>query len=346
MSSRSRSGAPDDRDTDPAVTVVIPTHNRRELLLRTLDSVMRQTDVTVQVVVVDDGGSDGTPEAVRRSGRAGVRVIRHERSRGVSAARNAGLRMVQTRWVAFVDDDDLWAPTKLRSQLAALRDEEPARWSCVGAVHVDADLRVIFYNRVPTDREVQDNILRRNAVPGGGSGLLVETDLAREVGGFDEQMSILADWDFNLRLSLRSPLAAVDRPLLAYYVHVDSMYHDPAGVVRELLYLEDKHSALPDGRTFQFERGPWYANLARMAHRIGDDRAAGRYLVTSLRYVGTAPMVREVRLQARQALEQRRPRTRRLRTSVQPWTSRYAQGCRQESTDPVALQEKVSRANG
>ncbi len=118
-------------DNSPAVTVVIPTRDRRELLLRTLDSVLRQEDVALDVVVVDDGGTDGSADAVENLQLPNVRVLRHQRSRGVSAARNAGLRTVTAPWVAFVDDDDLWAPTKLRAQLTSLEQRPDARWSCV-----------------------------------------------------------------------------------------------------------------------------------------------------------------------------------------------------------------------
>ena len=227
------------------VTVVIPTHNRRRLLLRTMDSVLGQRDVAVRVVVVDDGGSDGTADAVRDMGREPVTLLRHERSKGVSAARNAGLAMAETQWVAFVDDDDLWAPDKISAQLAVLAADPSAGWSCVGAVRVDSDLRVVSHHAPPASGLIADELLRRNSIPGGGSGTVVLTTLAREIGGFDERISIVADWDFYLRLSLQSPIATVNRPLLAQYVHPDSMYFDPTGMIRELFYLEEKYQNLP-----------------------------------------------------------------------------------------------------
>jgi hypothetical protein len=116
--------------------------------------------------------------------------------------------------------------------------------------------------------------------------VLLETELARGVGGFDEQISILADWDFYLRLSLRSPVAAVDRPLVGYFVHADSMFHNPAGVIRELFYLEEKHQCLPDGMSFRIERGVWFVNMAAMAHHLGDDRMARRLMLQGVRHAG------------------------------------------------------------
>jgi glycosyltransferase involved in cell wall biosynthesis len=277
-----------------AVTVVIPTHNRRHLLLRTLASVLGQRDITVRVVVVDDGGMDGTADAVRGLGRNDVLVLRHEQSKGVSAARNAGLAVAETTWVAFVDDDDLWAPDKISAQLAALAKDPSAGWSCVGAVRVDSDLRVVSHHAPPASGRIENELLRRNSIPGGGSGTVALTSLAREIGGFDEGISIVADWDFYLRLSLQSPIAVVDRPLLAQYVHPDSMYFDPSGMIRELYYLEDKYQNLPNGLSLDADHARWFVYFALMAHRLGNRRTAVRLLRRGLSEAGPAQMLREV----------------------------------------------------
>jgi glycosyltransferase involved in cell wall biosynthesis len=266
-------------NSGPLVTVVIPTHNRRALLLRTLDSVMRQQIASLTIVVVDDGGTDDTPRAVEELQSSRIFMLRHNSSKGVSAARNAGLALATTPYVAFVDDDDLWAPDKLASQLAALADHSAARWSCAGALHVDSSLTVRWHARPPRSEWVTRELLERNAIPGGGSGVIVETELAREIGGFDEGISILADWDFYLRLALKSPVAVVDRPLVAYYVHADSMYHNPRGVLRELSYMETKYEQLLGSGVLVVNRGRWYVLLFRIARRAGD-RGLAFQLVT------------------------------------------------------------------
>src|SRR5688500_342442 len=97
----------------PEVTVVIPTRDRWNLLeRRALRSVLAQEDVRLEVVVVDDGSSEPAPPSIERDER--VRVVRHETSRGVPAARNTGIGEATAAWTAFLDDDDLWAPRKLR----------------------------------------------------------------------------------------------------------------------------------------------------------------------------------------------------------------------------------------
>ena len=113
------------------ITVVIPTHNRAQLMPKTLRSVLRQRGVELEVVVVDDGSSDATPEILQRIRDPRVRWLRHEEPQGVANARNLGFVAVDTPWVAFTDDDDLWAPDKLACQLAARRAAPWAQWSSV-----------------------------------------------------------------------------------------------------------------------------------------------------------------------------------------------------------------------
>jgi glycosyltransferase involved in cell wall biosynthesis len=276
------------------VTVVIPTRDRRDLALRAVDSVLRQQGAAPDVIVVDDGGTDGTAEAVLGLASPRVAVVRHERSTGVSGARNAGLAEVGTPWVAFLDDDDLWAPDKLRSQLRRLGGMPEASWSCVGAVHVDRNLRVLSYSPAPESGDIRSELLRHPAVPGGGSGVLVRTATARAAGGFDEDLSILADWDFYLRLSAESPLAAVDEPLLAYTVHPESMYHDPTGVVRELDRLAGKYRDRPADDSFAPDLGHWHVRLALMARQLGDRRTAVRLLRQGIARAGVSATGRHV----------------------------------------------------
>ena len=102
------------------VSVVIPTRNRCSLLARALECVQRQRGVEVEAVVVDDGSEDGTSEYLKRVSGVELAVVRHKRPRGVATARNAGVERASASWVAFLDDDDLWAPDKLARQVAAL----------------------------------------------------------------------------------------------------------------------------------------------------------------------------------------------------------------------------------
>jgi glycosyltransferase involved in cell wall biosynthesis len=255
----------------------MPTHNRAELMQTTLRSVLRQRDVDLHVVIVDDGSSDGTAEVLATIEDERVRWRRHERPRGVATARNSGLALVETPWVAFTDDDDLWAPYKLASQLEALRVAPDARWSCVGSVVVDDTLRIHRHEEPPSAGDLTAGVLANNNIPAGGSGVVASTDLVRKVGGFDPQFSNLADWDLWIRLALAAPAAVVPHPVVAYRVHASGMAHGVARSEAELELVEQKYERERAARGIAINWPVWYRYLARLHLRAGDQRAAAGY---------------------------------------------------------------------
>lgn len=266
----------------PDVTVVIPTHNRVDVLPLTLASILAQRDVAIEVVVVDDGSSDGTAAWLAGIDDARVRVVRHEQARRLPAARNAGLLRAGAPWVAFCDDDDVWAPTKLAAQLAAVGPQ--ARWSCTGAVAVSPDLEVIGHHRLAAD-DPAGALRRGNVVPGGGSAVLVDTDLARELGGFDESLRSSEDWDMWLRLIERSPLASVDRPLVAYRVWPGSMSTDVGRMEASYDALMAKHRPEDDPAALRRHDVQYQQYLARFPLAAGRRvEAAGRYARIAVRH--------------------------------------------------------------
>ncbi|SDZ09206.1 Glycosyl transferase family 2 [Geodermatophilus africanus] len=266
--------------SQPEVGVVIPSHNRRALLARTLRGVLAQRDVALQVVVVDDGSADDTSDYVTGLGDARVTLVRHEVPRGVSAARNSGIERCFAPWVAFSDDDDVWSPVKLRAQLDALAAHGRARWATTGSVRVyGEDLRILFGEPVPRTSEVADVLLKNNIIPGGASSVLASTELVREVGGFDTRMSNLADWDMWIRLGLRSPLAVVPRPLVGYYTHVGSMAGNVDSALQDLGVIREKHRSAIAARGVEpsLENLLWY--LSALQLRAGRRVGAARVLL-------------------------------------------------------------------
>ena len=255
----------------PQVSVVIPTRNRRALLERALASALRQRHVQVEVIVVDEASGDGTAAYLHDLGEPRVSTIRHEAPRGVAAARNEGLARASAPWIAFLDDDDIWAPDKLAAQLDAISVDAAARWSCVGAVDVDEDLGLLEPQLLPSHRaeDVVALVLAVNAIPGGGSGVLAETALVRSVGGFDEALSILADWDLWIRLALRSAVAEVDRALVAYLRHDASMTTGAPAIGDELRHIESKYAAERDRRGVELAWEAWLPYIASMQRRAG-----------------------------------------------------------------------------
>ena len=226
----------------PDVSVVIPTHNRRQLLGQAVRSALGQVGVEVEVIVVDDGSSDGTADAVASLGDDRVRLIRHPRPLGVAVARNAGAGAARGAWVALLDDDDLWAPDKLKRQLEAASAAE-AGWVYAGVVEVDADGRLLGGGAPPSPEELLAGLRRRNLMPAGSSNVAVRSDLLSATGGFDPRLRHLADWDLWLRLAGLGQPAYVPAPLVAYRLHRGQATLDTTGMLAEASELEARHGA-------------------------------------------------------------------------------------------------------
>jgi glycosyltransferase involved in cell wall biosynthesis len=250
----------------PGVTVVIPTHNRRRLLELTLESALRQRDVALEIVVVDDGSTDGTAPIVQGFGDDRIRLVRHEKPRGVSAARNKGIAEARGGWIAFLDDDDLWAPDKLALQLAAVL-QTGQLWAYTGHVNITSDHRVVGGVPPSTPDDVQHDIRRMNLIPGGGSNVLARTDLVRRLGGFDEMLGILEDWDMWIRLAREERPAWVRRPLVGYRIHGSNSSRNIDRMLTEVAIIDRRYRGPVDKVRF-------YRHLARVSMRGGRRRQA------------------------------------------------------------------------
>ena len=256
--------------TEPprTVSVVIPTHNRARLLPLTLFSALRQHAIDLEVIVVDDGSTEDIGRTVHELGDPRVRLLRHQTPQGVSVARNHGVAKAQGRWIAFLDDDDLWAPNKLTAQIDAAARED-ARWVYAGAVNVTEDLRLLGGAPPADPDEVVEALPRTNLVPGGCSSVMVRRDLLPP-DPFDPSLGTCADWDLWIRLSRLARPIGVTQPLVGYRVHDNNMSMDTLRTISELSAIEARYGGPVDWVRF-------YRHLARVSLRAGRHRQAARY---------------------------------------------------------------------
>ena len=213
----------------PAISVIIPTHNRAETLGRALDGVLAQTLAPLEVIVVDDASTDGTAAMIAARGDPRIRLIRHERNRGAGAARNTGVAAAHGELIAFQDSDDDWMPGKLARQAAHL--------AALGPDHVATFCTKIDYGRarsgesrperlrygprrvlcVPhpldsvTSGDMRARLLRGNVI--GPQTALIRRTAFEAAGGFDTRLRNNEDWDFFIRLSEQGPIGFLDAPL-------------------------------------------------------------------------------------------------------------------------------------
>jgi len=219
-------------ESDRDVTVVIPTRNRASLLAGALRSALSQVDVAIEVRVIDDGSTDGTAALLAAGGDPRVTVVRHSTPLGVAAARNRAAVGARGRWIAFLDDDDLWAPTWLAAALDA--GESRAAGLVYGSRWVvDERRRVTSGMLAEHPSHVRGALADRNSL-GGPSAVVVRRDVLRAAGGFDERLSALADWDAWMRILDICDAAPVSDLLTGYTVYPDNMHvRDPFAVLAE-----------------------------------------------------------------------------------------------------------------
>lgn len=276
-----------------AVSVVIPTRDRSHLVAETVRLTLAQRGVAFEIVVVDDGSRDGTADVLEALGDPRVTVVRNA-GRGVANARNRGIERAAHPWIAFLDDDDRWSPDKLRVQLDLAR-AEAADFVYTAGIAVDVDGRVLYMSPAFAPEELRRGIRSRNLVFAGSSNVLARTDLVRRLGGFDESLHHIADWDLWIRLTEAGRPAACHEPLVAYVVHDANMHRTAIdSAAREGPRLRAKHAAssLP-GRFDPVVFGRWIAE--GQAHSGRPGRAALTYAVTALRYRSRLDARRAVR---------------------------------------------------
>jgi glycosyltransferase involved in cell wall biosynthesis len=268
--------------------VVVPTYDRWEMLGRALDGVLAQTGVELEVLVVDDASPTPAPALQALEDRR-VRVLRPERNLGVASARNAGIEASEGRWVAFLDDDDLWAPDKLARQLAAA-EGEGAVFSYGAAVALDERLRPIALEAAPPADELAGRLRSHNAVPGGGSMVIARADVLRKLGGYDPGVRLVEDWDLWVRLTQIGPPAVVDDVLVGYVRHArNTSARNAADIRYGIRQLERKHATFGLHADQQLY-SRWIAGGQRRAgHRAA---AARTYLAEARRSRSPGDLVR------------------------------------------------------
>jgi glycosyltransferase involved in cell wall biosynthesis len=218
--------SPEDNQLRPLVSVIIPTWNRGWALKEAVDSVLAQEDTRFELIVVDDGSTDGTPEILKTYGDR-ITIIRQE-NRGVSAARNQGVRETAGDLIAFLDSDDLWLPGKLATQVAFLKDHPAALICQTEELWVRNGRRVNPKNRhkKPSGEIFEPSLELCLVSP---SAVMIRRRLFEEMGGFDESLPACEDYDLWLRIGCRYPVYLIDTPLIVKRGgHEDQLSRQPS----------------------------------------------------------------------------------------------------------------------
>ena len=274
----------------PTVSVVIPAFNRAETIRAAVKSVLSQSYGDLELLVVDDGSTDGTMAVLAGLHDRRLRPLSNPRNMGVSAARNTGIRQARGTWIAFQDSDDEWMPQKLEKQMARIAALGP---ECVGgycgmtivgsplARPSDALPERYFPDAALGVREgdILESLLNVSLI--STQTLIARRDLLLKVGGFDEALPALVDWDCVLRLSRLGPFAFVDEPLVRQYFSENSITRsrEKRAYARERI-VQKNFDLLGDRPALLASH---YRQIAGEKRRLGDTAGARRLLWQALR---------------------------------------------------------------
>jgi glycosyltransferase involved in cell wall biosynthesis len=217
------------------ISVVIPAYNRAHCIKRALESIRAQEIAELEVLVGDDGSTDGTPGKVLEL-MPEATVIRLTANRGAAAARNAVLPLARGEFIACLDSDDEWLPGKLARQIGYLREHPEV--ALVGTGHILAckdGTRVNFPGRNPVDWRKE---LHTAASFHGASTPMIRKAVLEEIGLQDERLRVLEDWDWVLRIAERFPIHVIPDTLAVIHENNPS---DPDRTVESMVLFLKKH---------------------------------------------------------------------------------------------------------
>lgn len=225
-------------------SVIIPVYNRPEMVQRAINSVSSQTYPASEIIVINDGSNDATGEVVRKFSdivEIPLHIIDHQENRGVSAARNSGIKTAKSEWIALLDSDDEWKPEKLECQQRYHRQHADLKISQCNEIWMRHGNRV-------KKREIHHKV-------GGGifkeslqlclvspSATIIHQSVVEDIGYFDESLPACEDYDFWLRALVKYPIGLLDEPLLIRYGgHDDQLSAKYWGMDRWRVQAMEKH---------------------------------------------------------------------------------------------------------
>ncbi len=214
----------------PVVSVIIPTYNRWPMVGEAVESVLAQSYENFELIVVDDGSTDGTAGHLEKF-ESRLRLVRQP-LRGVSAARNKGVGVAQGRYLAFLDSDDLWLPKKLAIQKAFMEEHPEVRICQTKEIWIRRGARV---NPKAKHEKPSRDIFRRSLelCLVSPSAVMIARELFESMGGFDESFPVSEDYDLWLRIAVDHSVELIPTPLVIKRGgHADQLSHSMWGMDR------------------------------------------------------------------------------------------------------------------
>lgn len=209
-------------NSTPIISVVIPVYNGAKTIKETIESVLQQTYKSFEIIAIDDGSTDNTLAIINSIQDSRIKVFSYPNA-GLSASRNRGFDRAYGEFIAFLDADDLWTNDKLEGQLEALQQNPQAAVAYSWTDHIDEHSQFISpASYTSFSGKVYERLLAGNFIA-CGSNPLIRTQSLTQVGGFEQYLNPVEDWDMWLRLSALCEFVVVPRPQVLYRISPNSM---------------------------------------------------------------------------------------------------------------------------
>ena len=229
------------------VSAIITTHNRCDLLVRAIESVLSQTYSELECIVVDDASKDDTPEVCKRYPVTYLQIP-NEESHGGNYARNLGIKASKGDYCAFLDDDDYWLPTKIEKQVELIEKMECELVYCGRRIEEVGKSGISYVNKLPNPGNMGDLKKRiLTTICTTTTCILAKRQALLDVGLFDENLHFWQEYELTIRLAQRKPFYFVNEPLVVYRVDVRDCHrltNKYYGWKDAVKYIHKKHASL------------------------------------------------------------------------------------------------------
>ena len=229
------------------VSVIIPTHNRADIVERAVKSVLNQTYQKFEIIVISDGSEDNTDAVMERicNEDPRIRYISYHPAKGGNIARNIGIDNAKCDFIAFLDDDDEWHPDKIEKQLSVFSRDKEIGLVCTGTngVYLKENARFTYIPPAPYDSSRK--ILIKNCI-GSTTTVMIRAELLRKCGKFDPILKALQDYDLWIRICQETKIGVVAEPCVEYYNYSgnNQISQNTEKYVDAIDYISHKYNSL------------------------------------------------------------------------------------------------------
>ena len=271
----------------PLISVIIPAYNAEKTIKETIESILNQTFVDFELIVINDGSTDSTVDIVTSIQDSRLQVFSYPNA-GLAASRNRGIDRATGKYISFIDADDLWTPDKLERQLKALEENPQAAVAYSWTDCIDESgkfsRRGIYFN---LNGDVYANLLLCDFLE-NGSNLLILLQAFKEVGRFDQSLTAAEDWDMYLRLANRYQFVGLAYPQILYRISPNSTSTNVSKMERGCLQvIERNFSQVPE--SLQYLKCRSLANLYKiLTHRAIEGVPQKERGLAAIRYLRLA----------------------------------------------------------